>query len=494
MTDHPEAYWLVDVRRPGEDRRLDIRIAAGRVADIVDHAAGGADHRAELINADGRWIAPGLFDGHVHATQYAIDRSRIDLSAATSAAEAVRMVADLAERGMPAVAARFRDGLWPDVPTTQLLDEQFGELPVVMISGDLHCGWANSAGWTLLGVADAPAGVLREKPWMDALGRVPTPPVELTDAVLDAALQEAVGRGLVGLRDFEFADNLTSWERRRAAGGVRLRTEAGIIPELLAAGAARGMCTGDQLPGTDGLITMGPLKVLIDGSLNTRTAFCHTPYPGGDQHGQLVIDHDALIELMHLAQQHGLQIAVHAIGDRANTIALDCFAETGIRGRIEHAQLVRPVDLPRFARLGVIAGMQPWHAVDDWQVADHYWAGTSGISFPFGSLAAAGATVEFGSDAPVAPLDPWGWIAAAVDREPLIGRPWHAEEQIDIRRAMTWSALGRSEVEVGQPADLMLLDQDPYLSTAKELLTIGVWATAVSGHWVHGPDDHRVRR
>lgn len=323
---------------------------------------------------------------------------------------------------------------------------------------------------------------------MDALARMPQPPVERTDADLDAALREAAGRGLVGLRDFEFADNLTSWERRRAAGGVPLRVEAGIIPELLAAGAARGMRTGDALAGTDGLITMGPLKVLIDGSLNTRTAYCHSPYPDDDRYGELVIDHDALVALMRTAQQHGLLIAVHAIGDRANSIALDCFEETGIRGRIEHAQLLLAADLPRFARLGVIASMQPWHAVDDWQVADHYWRRSSGMKFPFASLAGAGAAVEFGSDAPVAPLDPWGWIAAAVDREPIIGQPWHPSEQIPVRQAMAWSALGRSEVRQRQPADLMLLDQDPYALSVKELLTIGVHATAVAGRWVYGPD------
>lgn len=441
-----------------------------------------------VISAEGRWIIPGLYDGHVHATQYAIDRSRIDLSTATSAAATAQLVSAAAERGTPAVGSRFRDALWPDVPTTQLLDERFGDHPVVLISGDLHCGWANRAGWALLGVTDVPEGVLREKPWMDALGRMPAPPVERSDVALDAALRQAAGRGLVGLRDFEFADNLTSWERRRVAGGVGLRIEAGIIPALLTSGKARGLRTGEVLPGTDGLITMGRLKVLVDGSLNTRTALCHTPYSGGDHHGELVTDHDRLIDLMRTAQQYGLEIAVHAIGDRANSLALDCFAETKIHGRIEHAQLVLADDLPRFAALGVIASMQPWHAIDDWQVTDHYWGQSDAINFAFASLAAAGAVIEFGSDAPVAPLDPWTWIAAAVDREPIIGRPWHPEEQVSIRQAITWSALGRSEVRAGDPGDFVLLDQDPFTLSVKELTELSAYATAVAGRWVHGPD------
>lgn len=479
------SYWVVDVRRPGEESHLDLRVEDGRIAQVVDH---GQIRVGPVTNAAGRWVVPGLYDGHVHATQYAIDRSRIDLSTADSAIAAADLVAHAAERGTVAVGARFRDGLWPDVPTTQLLDTRFGDHPVVLISGDLHCGWANRAGWAMLGRTDPPAGVLREKPWMDALGRLPAPPPRRTDAVLDAALREAAGRGLVGLRDFEFADNLTSWERRRAAGGVGLRIDAGIIAELLTAGRSRGLHTGEALRGTDGLITMGPLKVLIDGSLNTRTAYCHTPYPGGDHHGELVIDRQALIGLMQIAQQYGLQIAVHAIGDHANSIALDCFAETGIHGRIEHAQLVHPDDLSRFAALGVTVSMQPWHAIDDWQVTDRYWAQSAAINFPFASLSAAGAVIEFGSDAPVAPLDPWGWIAAAVDRAAIIGRPWHPEEQVPVRQAIAWSALGRVEVRADDPADFVLLDRDPYAVSVKEVAELTAHATAVAGHWVHGPD------
>ncbi|GGL75491.1 amidohydrolase [Microlunatus endophyticus] len=493
------AYWVVDVRRPGEEQRLDLHVADGRVTEVVDHQEA---RPGRVIDADGRWLIPGLFDGHVHATQYAIDRSRIGLVGVSSAAEAVEVVAAALDRpgqdggarraaardGVPVVGARFRDGLWPDVPTTRLLDERFGDLPVIMVSGDLHCGWANRAGWSMLGITEPPEGVLREKLWMDALGRIPQPRSGSTDELLDTALREAAGRGLVGLRDFEFADNLSSWERRRAAGGIGIRVQAGIIAEYLAAGNARGLRTGDVLAGTDGLVTMGPLKVLIDGSLNTRTAYCHTPYPDGDHYGELVVDHDSLVAQMQLARQHGLEIAVHAIGDRANTIALDCFEETGIRGRIEHAQLVLPADLPRFAQLGVTASMQPWHAIDDWEIAGHYWGRTAAINFGFASLAAAGATIEFGSDAPVAPLDPWGWIAAAVDREPIIGRPWHAEEQVSVRQAIAWSALGRAEVRAGDPGDFALLDQDPYALSAKELTAIEVHATAVAGRWVHGPD------
>jgi predicted amidohydrolase YtcJ len=251
------------------------------------------------------------------------------------------------------------------------------------------------------------------------------------------------------------------------------------------------MRAGVALPGADGLITLGPVKVFVDGSLNTRTALCHDPYPGGDHHGETVLDHAGLIAIMDTAAAYGLGMAVHAIGDRANTIALDCFQQTGLDGRIEHAQLLADADLPRFPRLGVVAGMQPWHAIDDWPVADHYWHGRTDRAFPFAALLRSGAVVEFGSDAPVAPLDPWRAIAAAVDRTTLIGHPWHPEQELTTEDAIACSTRSRGRLRIGDPADLVLLDADPVGLSGTDLITIGVHATAVAGRWLHGPADVR---
>ncbi|HEY9290794.1 MAG TPA: amidohydrolase family protein, partial [Microlunatus sp.] len=400
MTEH--GFWLLEVRRPGTTEPFDVRIVDGRVAEVADHERRRRDAMPSY-RADGRWLIPGLYDGHVHATQYAIQQGRIDVSAATSAVDAARLVRAaldlepaLRVDGEPVIAAGFRDGFWPEPPTKQLLDDEFGTQPVIIISGDLHCGWASSAGMALMGHHDHPTGVLKEKVWMDALAELPQPSAERTDAWVQTALAAAVARGITGLRDFEFADNLTVWQRRHSAGGLPIRVDCGVMAPMVSERTTRGLKTGEPLPGTDGLITMGPVKVFVDGSLNTRTALCHDPYPGGDGVGEAVLDHDALIAIMTDVETHGLQIAVHAIGDRANTIALDCFARTGIEGRIEHAQLVADADLHRFADLGVIASVQPWHAIDDWRVADHYWPGRTGRSFPYGALARAGAKIEFG--------------------------------------------------------------------------------------------------
>jgi predicted amidohydrolase YtcJ len=487
-----QRFWLLDVRRPGSDQRIDVAVDGGMITEIVDHGQRREPDRT-LINADGRWIIPGLFDAHVHATHHAIQHSRIDVSAAGSAAEAVQLIAEALDRrsgptpGEPVIAVRFQDALWPDRPDKRLLDDRFGDLPVILLSHDLHCGWAGTAALRLMGVDDHPTGLLTEGRWTEAWSRLPAPASERTDAMATEAIRAAAARGITGIQDFEFADNVSVWERRLAGGCPPIRVVCGIRYDDLTPEATRGLRQGDALPGTGGLITMGPVKVFVDGSLNTRTAYCHDGYPDGSR-GELVLDHDGLIAIMEDAREYGLGMAVHAIGDHANTIALDCFERTRIGGRIEHAQLITDEDLGRFAELGVVASVQPWHAIDDWQVADHYWPNRTRRTFPLASLAQTGAVIEFGSDAPVAPLDPWRAIVAAVDRESQIGRPWHPEQQLSIAEALRFSTHGRQRVRPGEPADLVLLDDDPCAMPTADLINIGVHATAVAGRWVHGPD------
>ena len=165
---------------------------------------------------------------------------------------------------------------------------------------------------------------------------------------------------------------------------------------------------------------------------------------------------------MKRAHGGGLQCAIHAIGDHANALALDAFAATGARGSVEHAQLLDDADLARFAELGVIASVQPEHAMDDRDIADRHWAGRTGRAFPYGALDDAGAVLALGSDAPVAALDPWIAVAAAVSRARDGRAAWHPEQRIGLRTALEASTDGRGLVPVvGGPADLVVLDADP---------------------------------
>ncbi len=252
------------------------------------------------------------------------------------------------------------------------------------------------------------------------------------------------------------------------------------------------MRTGDVIDDTSGLLTVGPFKVITDGSLNTRTAYCHDAYQDGPDDaggfGLSLVSEPDLVRLMQRATDAGLTCAIHAIGDRANALVLQAFSDTGARGSIEHAQLLDDADIPRFGQLGVVASVQPEHAIDDRDVADRYWAGRTRRAFVLRSLLDGGAVLALGSDAPVAPLDPWIAIAAAVHRTRDDREPWHPEQAITLEEALLASMpLGRRSLalRVGDPADLIVLDADPFAATSAGLRAMPVAATMVDGHWSH---------
>ncbi|MFF1632888.1 amidohydrolase [Leifsonia sp. NPDC058248] len=472
-------------RIPTADGTVDVLIAQGRIAEI---APAGRLHGDETVSLDGRWVIPGLWDNHVHFTQWAQTARRLDVSGAASAAEAAELVSGraLADAGSdPIVGFGFHDALWPDRPTRALLDRASGDRPVVLIAGDLHCCWLNTTAARMLAPAtagDPDAAVLRE----DASFAVTMQLAAADDGTLDRwardAAKAAAARGVVGIVDLEYGWNLDVWQRRMQAGADELRVEFGVYGEHLERAAALGLRTGSVIEGTGGLLTVGPYKVITDGSLNTRTAFCFDPYPDGG-FGAENLSFAELVASMYFAASHGLEPAVHAIGDHANRLALDAFAEVGCRGRIEHAQLITNGDIARFAELGVTASVQPEHAMDDRDVADVLWAGRTGRAFPLAALQRAGVRLALGSDAPVAPLDPWVALAAAVARSRGGREPWHPEQSISRRVGLAASV--RSRVAVGEPADLAVLEYDPFACTIAELRRMPVAATLLAGDFTH---------
>jgi predicted amidohydrolase YtcJ len=417
---------------------------------------------------EGRWVLPGLWDHHVHFGQWAMAARRLDLSGATSAAHAASLVGDALvdtppEPGVVFLASGFRDGLWPDAPSPELLE--FGDIPVALLSGDVHTLWTNRAALRMLG-QPAEDWWLREQPAFDLTRRISAVSTEVLDRwALDAA-RAAAGRGVTGIIDFEMEDGPGSWARRFAAGFSGLRVRAAVYPHTT------------ELPAIESpLYEVGPYKLFTDGSLNTRTAWCYDDYPGTGDAGLATYEPGGLLAAARAAVARGLAPAIHAIGDRAVTEALDVFEQLGVPGSIEHVQLIRDADLPRFATLGIRASVQPEHAMDDRDVAEHYWHGRTGRAFAYRALLDAGAELSLGSDAPVAPLDPWITMAAAVTRTRDGRTPWHPEQAITPPEA-----LAASTHDI--PGDLVIVDADPLVPD--NLRGMPVHATMVAGSWTHG--------
>lgn len=478
---------LRDVRLPGDDLPVQLAIDDGCVVDMAP--AVDADGADEVLDLDGRTVLPGLWDHHVHATQWASARARVDVSHAISAAEAAEavraFVTDPAFDRDVLVGSGMHHLRWAETPDRTMLDAVAPGVAVVVQGVDLHTAWASTAALERVGLADHPTGLLREGDCFHAIATLPEASRDQRDAWVADAMAAAARLGVTGIRDFEFGDPLGDWQRRRDADRLAVRVVANVYPDHLDAAIGRGLATGDPVPDSDEMLVAGHLKLFVDGALNSRTALCHDPYPGGHDHGSLEVPFEDLVGLMARAWQHGIAPAVHAIGDRAVALALDAFEQVGCPGRIEHAQLVADADVTRVARPGLVLGVQPAHAVDDRDAADEHWPGRTGRAYRFADLLGAGATLELGSDAPVSPLDPWRAVAAAVARTDDDRPPWHPEQRIGVGDALQAVCGGRLDLRPGDPADLVVLDDDPLRCSVDTLRSPGVWGTMLGGRWTH---------
>lgn len=461
-----------------------VLISDGRIAEVTTEVTTGmtTGTPAESVDVAGGTLLPGLWDAHVHMLQWAQTRRRVDVSGARTAREAVELV--VPHEGFT-TGYGFRDGLWPDAPHKSLLEAAAPGRPIVLLSNDLHTGWFSPAALASIGRGEHETGVLREHECYEAMAALPLPPERELDRWVAEATTAAAARGVVGVLDFEFADNVTDWSRRVAEQRVDVRVACSIPKDRLEEAVGRGLRTGEPVAGSGGLLEVGPVKIFVDGSLNTRTAYCDDPYPGTGARGLLETPPEELAGTMGLAWAHGLRPAVHAIGDLATSIALDAFERVGCPGRIEHAQLLRPGDFARFARPGLVAGVQPAHAPDDREVAELHWPGRTGRAFAYAGLLAAGATLELGSDAPVAPLDPWDGVAAAVARTDDERAPWHPEQAISLPDALAAAARGRRGIRAGDPADLVITAGEPAAADPAALRAVEVLGTLLGGRWTY---------
>jgi hypothetical protein len=477
---------VVPLDGPATAEPADVLIEGGVITQ-AGAVAGPAGVR--VVEGDGRWLIPGLWDAHVHLGQWALASRRLDLSRTSSPEEVLALVTRAARQGRPVIGTGQRAGSWARQVTVAELDAVSGDLPAVLINADFHHAWLNTAALDALGLARRDV-VVAEAEWFAAYPRVASFERPASPADYQRVLREAAAQGIVGLVDFEFDAPWTDWARRWHDGCDSLRIRWSPYEGQLDSVRAAGLRTGAALPGagadggTDGRLTVGSLKIISDGSLGTRTAWCHQPYADTGGFGAPNQTADELAGIIAEGHREGLSVAAHAIGDEALETVLAAYAATGAHGSIEHAQLTTSRALAELARLGLVASVQPAHLLDDRETMDRVWADRAERCFTLRSMLDRQIGVALGSDAPVAPLDPWLAIASAVHRGQPGEASWHPEQAITTAEAIAASVDGR-RIAVGQPGDVALLDADPLAADAARLTSMRVALTAVAGRVVH---------
>jgi predicted amidohydrolase YtcJ len=508
-------------------------VAVGRLADLERDAAA-----AETIDLRGGLMVPGWGDAHVHFVWWAQQMRRIDLSDTSSIDDALAKIEEHARtlpEGRWILGGRFDKNRWGRWPNAQELDRVSHGHPAALRSRDGHSRWLNTRALEIAGIRpDTPipasGAVLREAqvtgpraPFagagaggvveVDERGRLTGILKENANALVDRVLpqpdaeeryelardgqREAWKRGLTAICDLDnFAGTipLEAFQRMRGRGELGLRVHAGLPFSRLDEAIGLGLRTGFG----DEWVRIGPLKIFTDGALGSQTAALEEPYEESTDRGILTIEADRLNDAVERAADAGISVAIHAIGDRAVSVALDAIEPTRrshpeLRQRVEHVQLVRPDDLARFGRLGVIASLQPIHATSDRDLADRYWGDRrTARAYPWRTLLEHGAVLAFGSDAPVEPIDPLLGIHAAVTRmRPSDAGPWHAEQALTLDEALAGysrgvaHALGREQelgaLEVGKRCDATVVSADLARVPPSEWPALRVTATIVDG-------------
>jgi predicted amidohydrolase YtcJ len=525
------SVWTVNKARPQAEA---IAIWRDRILAVDSNAAIRPliGPQTRTVGLKGRRVVPGFYDSHVHLLGSGQRLSEVALKDAANEAEFGRRLHDF--DGKLPRDRWLLGGEWDhdrtfagQLPNAELIDRYVRDRPVFLRRYDGHMAVVNSRVLQLAGItgqtSDPPGGVIYRKTGtreptgllrdnaMDLVTRlIPAPSdAEVAEAVR-AALEEARREGVTSVQDMDGSDRITRQKLFRvyqelARSGhltcrIDFRWPLAEWKQLAQLGLERGF--GDDW------VKIGGVKGFVDGSLGSSTAKMFEPFvnePGST--GVFVTPLDKLREYILGADKAGLSVAVHAIGDRANAELLSIFAEVAQqngprdrRFRIEHAQHLRPQDYPRFKEGGVIASMQPYHAIDDGRWAEgRIGPRRCASSYANRSLLDAGAQVAFGSDWSVAPLSPILGIDAAVNRRTLDGKNphgWFGEQKIGVTDALeaytltsafaAFEEADRGSLQPGKLADLVVVSRDILAGKERDhLAETEVLMTVVGGKIVY---------
>ncbi|MDQ5872250.1 MAG: amidohydrolase [Acidobacteriota bacterium] len=518
--------WTGDSTRP---QATALAARGGRIVAVGSDAEVGKlrGPKTVVVDGKGRRVVPGFIDSHTHMSMGGFNLLAVDLRHTKDPADFTRKLAAFA-RTRPA-GLWMTDGAWdhqvwadPVLPTRALLDPATGDRPACLSRTDGHMAVCNSRALALARVSretpDPPGGVIVRDARGEPTGLLKDAAMDLVWAVRPArtaseveealriAVRHAAENGVTSVQDLPGnAADLDAWEVLRREGKLTVRVDyRPSLSEWQKARDRRARMKNDEW------LRIGGVKGYVDGSLGSSTALFFEPYADDSKtsgvYASEAIPLEKLEARVAAADAAGLQVEVHAIGDRANAEILAVFERVAKRNgakdrrfRIEHAQHLRRADITRFAKLGVIASMQPYHAIDDGRWAQkRIGLERSRTTYAFRSLLDAGALLAFGSDWDVAPLSPISGIDAAVNRRTLDGKNpkgWIPEQKIGVEEALraytsTAARAGFAEKEkgslaVGKLADFVVLSRDVLSIPPGEIPDTRVDATVVGGQIVY---------
>jgi predicted amidohydrolase YtcJ len=487
---------------------------------------------AELIDLHDKTVLPGFIDAHMHLISEAYRSYYIDAVACASEDEVAALVrerAALTPVGQWILGGKWDKNLWPGqhFPTKASLDRAAPEHPVALWSKDGHLLWVNSlameraslsaatpepANGVILHDGDGnPTGILQEEEATSLVYHVidRDDPV-LTRHLVETKLKEAQRVGITTIHDIEDNDAFRLFQQLRDEGKLGVRVQMilprRMLPELRAVGVRAGF--GDDL------LRLGGIKIFADGTLGSQTAAMLDGFEGDPANrGILAIPEQEMNEAVSAAADMGLSIAIHAIGDRAARVALNSIEQAQrhladspvqqhyarLRYRLEHVQLIAPEDLERMQRLGVVASVQPFHAVADRDIAERYWGKRHRRAYAYRTMQDMGIPLALGSDAPVETFDPLRILYAAIARNNTETRqrpPWLPDQALPLARALWAYTLGaayagaeedsKGSLSVGKLGDAVVLREDILSMPMEKLPENGVQATILGGKVVYG--------
>lgn len=509
------------VKRPVES----LLISRGKVVYLGESkgALRLANAKTEEINLEGKTVIPAFTDCHLHFLSWALSLKRVNLDGISDFKEVLRNIKEAGEKLTPRawlLGRGWNKNLWRDidVPNKAHLDNILPENPILLHSKDGHTIWANSlalevakidrntpdpeGGVIVRDPQGEPTGILHENACLLLDPHVKKPTRSVLKKALLEAMKHAHRQGVVGIHDCEEDEEaLSLWQELLSEGKLDLRVYKMTPQEHLESASSLGLSTGYG----DELLRIGPVKIYADGALGSQTALMFEAYEGRpDDFGVEVTSRKELESLVETAVKSNLSVTVHAIGDKANYNVISVFekykaefARRKQRPRIEHAQLLRRQDIPRFAKGNIIASVQPSHLLADRDTAERYWGSRCETIYPFKSLLKSGTLVCFGSDAPIETLNPLEGIYAAVNRKkPGDPRgPWYPRERLKVSEAIAgftvWAVQASGEenikgnLAVGKFADMVILSEDIFQITPEEIHKIKVLATFIAGRMVY---------